>query len=125
MVVEVEQLFFEEFTVGLYLLSHDDLVPHLEGLPLPELPKEVQRLDPVETVPFLQPIMKDDELLWVILKIMAQALLADGVILLQPFFFLLLEGAVIDNLEIVRIDFIILRLLEVDELIDKRHILQD
>lgn len=53
MVIEVEQFFFEEFTVGLYLLSHDDLVPHLEGLPLPELPEEVQGLDPVEAVPFL------------------------------------------------------------------------
>ena len=125
MVIEVEQLFFEEFTVGLYLFSHDDLVPHLEGFPLPELPEEVQRLDPVETVPFLKPVMKDDELLWVVLKIMAEALLADGVVLLQSFLFLLLEGAVIDDLEIVRIDLIILRLLEVDELIDIRHILQD
>lgn len=69
--------------------------------------------------------MKDDELLWVVLKIMAEAFLADGVVLLQPFLFLLLEGAVVDDLEIVRIDLIILRLLEVDELIDIGHILQD
>ena len=125
MVIEVEQFFFEEFAVGLYLFPHDYLVPHLEGLPLPELAEEVERLDPVEAVPFLEPVMQDDELLRVILKVMAEALLADGVVLPQPFLLLLLEGAVVDDLEVVRIDLVVLRLLEIDELVDIRYILED
>lgn len=100
-------------------------MPHLEGLPLPELAEEVERLDPVEAVPFLEPIVQDDELLGVVLKVMAETFLADGVVLLEPFFFFPLESAVIDDLEIVRIDLIILGLLEVDELINVGHILQD
>lgn len=69
--------------------------------------------------------MQDDELLGIVLKVMTEAFLADSVILFQTLLFLLLEGAVVDDLEVVRIDLIIFGLLEVDELVDIRHILQD
>lgn len=69
--------------------------------------------------------MQDDELLGIVLKVMAEAFLADSVVLFQALLFLLLEGAVVDDLEVVRIDLIIFGLLEVDELVDIRHILQD
>lgn len=69
--------------------------------------------------------MQDDELLGIVLKVMTEAFLADCVVLFQTFLFLLLESAVVDYLEVVRIDLIIFGLLEVDELVDIRHILQD
>lgn len=57
-------------------------MPHLQSLPFPELPEEVQGLDPVETVPFFKPIMQNYELFGIVLEIMAKSFLADRVVFL-------------------------------------------
>jgi hypothetical protein len=72
-------------------------MPHFKRFPLPELPEKVQRFNPIKAIPFLQPIMKQYELSWIIFIIKADAFLADGVVLLESFFLLFLESAVIDD----------------------------
>jgi len=82
-------------------------VPHFEGLPLSKLPKEVEGFYPIEAVPFLEPVVKKNELSGVVLEVEADALLADGVVLLEPFLLLPLEGAVVDDFEVVGVSLVV------------------
>lgn len=61
--IQGEKLLLQLLGNEVYLLLHDDLVPHFESLPLPELPEEVEGLDPIEGRPFLQPVVQRLKLL--------------------------------------------------------------
>jgi hypothetical protein len=99
-------------------------MPHSEGFPLAELPEEVERLDAVEAVALFEPVVEEDELSGVAFTVETEAFLTDGEVLAQAFLFLLLKRAVVDYLEVVGVHFIVLGLLEIDELVDVGHVFE-